>query len=229
VTTSESPRKSSLSVKSLILLYGSVTLLFGGFYFFADLQMARNSTDALVKKALKGIKAPLTVKSLSKWQKTVLLRVEDPSFYKHNGVDWSTPGAGATTMTQSLVKWMYFRKFTPGFAKIKQTLIARFALHPKVSKDKQLGLFLNIAYLGHHKDKAVRGFAQASKLYFKKKFKDLSKREYLALVAMLIAPQRTHILRHKAANAERVKRIQKLLSGKCKPAGWRDVTYEACK
>jgi membrane carboxypeptidase/penicillin-binding protein PbpC len=33
-----------------------------------------------------------------------LLKVEDPNFHQHNGVDLHTPGAGWTTITQALVK-----------------------------------------------------------------------------------------------------------------------------
>jgi len=49
----------------------------------------------------------------------ILLTVQEPGFYKHQGIDLSTPGAGITTLTQAVVKKLYFEKFTPGIAKIK--------------------------------------------------------------------------------------------------------------
>ncbi|HEY8260111.1 MAG TPA: hypothetical protein VIG55_02780, partial [Methylosinus sp.] len=54
-----------------------------------------------------------------------LLKVQDPDFWSHGGVDWSAPLA--TTVAQSVVKRLYFEDFEPGFAKIRQTLIAQFA------------------------------------------------------------------------------------------------------
>ena len=41
---------------------------------------------------------------LSQRQKEILIKVQDPGFYNHNGIDLSTPGAGLTTITQAIVK-----------------------------------------------------------------------------------------------------------------------------
>lgn len=46
----------------------------------------------------------LDISDLSAWQLDALLKIEDPAFYRHKGVDLKTPGAGLTTITQSLVK-----------------------------------------------------------------------------------------------------------------------------
>jgi hypothetical protein len=43
-----------------------------------------------------------------------------------------------TTITQSLVKGLYFRHFRPGIRKIRQSLIARFALDGHMSKQRLL-------------------------------------------------------------------------------------------
>ena len=56
----------------------------------------------------------------------MLLRVDDPRFYHHPGVDMMTPGGGLTTITQGLVKAYFFNGFRPGFLrinKIRQSLI----------------------------------------------------------------------------------------------------------
>ena len=66
---------------------------------------------------------------LSKRQKEILLKVQDPGFYDHSGIDLWTPGAGLTTITQAIVKKLYFNDFKSGIAKIKQSLIARFAVN----------------------------------------------------------------------------------------------------
>lgn len=68
----------------------------------------------------------------------MLLKVQDPKFYHHKGVDTTTPGTGVTTLSQGLVKIFYFDEFSPGIKKIKQTLIARFAFDPLTPKKQFL-------------------------------------------------------------------------------------------
>lgn len=87
-------------------------------------------------------------KDLSKRQKKILIKVQDPGFYKHNGMDLSTPGAGLTTITQAITKKLYFDSFKPGISKIKQSLIARFVVNELISKDDQLSLFVNAMHFG---------------------------------------------------------------------------------
>lgn len=154
----------------------------------------------------------------------MLIAVEDPTFFRHHGVDLETPGAGMTTMTQGLVKLLYFPDgFHPGIAKIRQTLIAQYALDALVSKDEQLLLFLNICYLGNENDQEIHGYANASRIYFSKEFSDISDDEFLSLVAMHIGPNA--LKPGTTANKERVKRIKRYLSGQYKPAGLLDVDY----
>ena len=154
-----------------------------------------------------------------------LLAVEDPGFYQHHGVDLSTPGAGLTTITQAMVKYLYFNGFRPGFMKIEQTLIAWLAVDPLVSKDDQLEAFINTVYLGHVDGAAIRGFPHAAKIYFGKRFNELTDEEYLALVAMLIAPNSFSVRDHGDKNRERVELIKQVLSGEYRPKENRDVYY----
>ncbi|TLU66168.1 glycosyl transferase family 51 [Thalassotalea litorea] len=156
----------------------------------------------------------------------MLLSVEDPSFFDHNGVDLNTPGAGLTTISQALCKKLYFEKFIPGFAKIEQSLIAVFVLDKFFSKEEQLNLFLNTAYLGHVNGKAIYGFEQAANVYFNTTFAQLSDEQYLALVAMVVAPNGFNIKTKPELNEERVKRIQKLLSGEYVPQEVSDIYYQ---
>lgn len=155
-----------------------------------------------------------------------LVKIQDPNFYNHKGFDVSTPGAGLTTITQAMTKYMYFDNFRAGFKKIEQTLIARFVVDANFSKEEQLEIFYNSAYLGHLKGVEVRGFPQASSVYFSKKFSDLSDDEYLSLVAMLVAPKTFSIAKNPEKNSERVDRIKNFLSGKYRPKGVRDIMYD---
>ena len=92
-------------------------------------------------------KIKLQLTDLSKEQISALLTIEDPNFYTHNGFDFQTAGAGVTSITQAMVKYLYFEHFEAGFKKIEQTLIAWLAVNPLVSKDEQLTVFINTAYI----------------------------------------------------------------------------------
>jgi len=170
----------------------------------------------------------LQLEDLTDEQLKILITVEDPKYFTHNGIDFSTAGAGWTTITQGLVKLYYFEHFKPGFAKIKQSLIARFVLNEKASKNDQLKLFINKAYLGHIDGQRIEGFANASEFYFHKRFNQLNRDEYIAIIAMIIAPNDLDPIRHKQANYERSQRIKRLLDGHGKPNGWSDVWLEGC-
>lgn len=182
---------------------------------------AREYTVTTILPAYLHTHYPLAVSDLSPRQLEILLKVEDPIFFTHKGVDFSTPGAGITTITQALVKHLYFEKFTPGFAKLKQTVIARFTLDPLMDKNDQLRLFINTAYLGPN----ARGFSQAAQAFFGKPFAQLNDDEYVALVAMLVAPATFDVKRYPARNRERVERIKRVVSGEYVPRGLFDVFY----
>lgn len=185
---------------------------------------ARHATPVIFERILaedKGVKfSDIPARKIEQ-----LLAVEDPEFYQHKGVDLSTPGAGLTTITQAMVKYLYFDDFRPGFMKIEQTLIAWLAVNPLIGKDEQLTVFINTAYLGHVDGADVRGFPSAAKVYFGKAFDELTDDEYLSLIAMLIAPNGFSIKYHPDKNRERVELIKRVLSGEYRPKANRDVYY----
>jgi membrane carboxypeptidase/penicillin-binding protein len=203
----------------LVLLIGFVA------YEVFAVWRAKQRTPAVLAEAAKG---ELNVADIPPRRIAMLLKVEDPGFYQHHGVDYSTPGASMTSITQSLVKRFYFAHFRKGFPKIEQTLIARFVLDPAMSKDAQLKAYLNFTYFGTQQGRPVIGYADAARTYYDRELSQLSDHEFLSLVAMTMAPNALDPLRHQAANAERVRRIEAMLAGKCQPTGLRDVTYESC-
>ena len=160
-----------------------------------------------------------------------LLKVQDPDFYQHHGVDLGTPGAGYTTITQGLTKALFYNgSFKPGFLrwrKIQQTIIA-MAFNARVSKDRQLRLFVNMAYMGTHNGRRVTGLSQAAQEYFGKDFQNLTDQEYLALVAVIVAPEKYSPAIYPGENENRVARIRRIIAGTCKPASHSDVEYIAC-
>lgn len=204
----------------LLAVMGAL-LLVVAFYYAWQVYEARVFTRQTLIPRLQASNFALRLNDLSPWQLHALLQVEDPGFHRHGGVDFSTPGQGLTTITQGLVKLLYFDKFEPGLAKLRQSLIAAYALDPLVSKDEQLRLFINLIGLGE----GVRGFAAGAKHYFHKDFADLDQDEYLALVAMIVAPQNFSLTRHPQRNQERVARIKRLLAGEYLPKGLCDQYY----
>ena len=196
-------------------------LLIATAYYAGEVHAARRYTRETLLPRLAATSYPLALAELSSRQREILLKVEDPAFYTHGGVDLTTPGAGLTTISQGLVKILYFEKFEPGIAKIRQTLIAAFALDPLLGKDEQLRLFINLVGLGE----GTRGFAEGARHYFAKNFGELDEDQYLALVAMIIAPQNFSLSRHPQRNQERVARIKRLIAGDYQPQGLCDQYY----
>lgn len=184
----------------------------------------------LVSRFERSTPLPLDPAQFGKARLQWLLTVDDPTFYRHDGVDSRTPGAGYTTITQAIVKFMFFEHFRPGllrWRKIKQTIIA-LAFNARVSKEEQLRIFVNDVYLGSQDGHAVRGLSEAAEAYFGKPFARLNDEEYLGLVAMIVAPTKYSLTTHPDQNHERVQRIKRLLAGKCRPTSVEDVEYSSC-
>ncbi|MBN1499804.1 MAG: transglycosylase domain-containing protein [Spirochaetes bacterium] len=190
-------------------------------YYLIEITAAAINTPDLLKKYLSGEIVKIDADDFTGRQIEILLKVQDPGFYHHKGVDFKTPGNGLTTITQAIVKKMYFKNFKPGIAKIRQTLIARFVVHPMVSKKEQLTIFVNTVWF----EKNCVGFQSAAQLYFNKDLPDLSEDEYISLVAMLSSPVGFNIRTNSKSNSERVRRIKLLLEGKYKPKGLMDQYY----
>lgn len=205
-----------------------VFLLFIAIYLTIGTLIARNNTVDIVKEAFDVYGSELILEELTNEQIEILLQVEDPNFNGHNGIDLKTNGAGLTTITQGMVKYLYFDEFKPGIAKLRQSLIAVFALDAKISKDEQLRLFINSMYMGTINDEPINGFAEASHAYFDKEFSQLTEDEYIQLVAMIIGPDFYNPIKNAEALEERVSRINKLLQENCEPADNRDVYYKDC-
>jgi membrane peptidoglycan carboxypeptidase len=209
----------------LLAIPFAILLLLAGYEGVQVLRAKSNTPAALASVAAR----PIRLADLPQARRDMLLAVEDPGYYRHHGVDFATPGAGMTTITQGLVKRLYFPGgFKPGFAKIEQSLIAWAVLDRAVSKDEQLEIFINHASFGSAQGQQINGFDEASRTIYGRALPELSDREYLSLVAMLIGPNELDPRVHPKENARRVDRIEAMLAGKCKPAGLRDVYYQAC-
>ncbi|QEW06622.1 transglycosylase domain-containing protein [Nitrincola iocasae] len=149
---------------------------------------------------------------LSKKRQDILVTIQDPTFFEHSGIEWPSP-ITTTTITQSLVKKLFFKKFTKGFKKIEQTLIARFVVNPNISKEIQLTAFMSTVYLGEKDGIQLFGFEQGARSWFNKSLSELDDDEYLSLLAMLPGPNM--FKPNTVASRERVRRIKQVLNGEC--------------
>ena len=212
---------------SLIILVPLSLILF---YCASVVIKAYLDTPKVVAQAISPERISLRLEDMSDDYRNILLTVEDPNFYSHHGIDLTTPGAGWTTITQGIVKVYFYNGFTPGlfrYRKLEQSLIA-WVFNSRVDKRTQLLIFINSAYFGNYNGREVIGFTDASRVYFNKGFSDLTREEFISLVAMLIGPNEFNVIQQPDKNSERTNRITRLLNGECKPTGHADVYYEAC-
>ncbi len=218
---------------ALFLLAGLLIIIFS--YYGIEIYRSRIYTDKVVLKDLRHgqwrspqkapIKFDIHARDLTDNQRRILLKVQDPNFDGHRGLDLSTPGAGLTTITQAIVKKLYFEEFKPGIAKIRQSLIARFVVNHMISKEDQLTLFINTMYFGKVNDTGVVGIQSAASTYHQKPIGRLTEDQYISLVAMLVMPGTFHLLDHPEWNQQRVLRIKALMDGRYQPKGLMDQFY----
>jgi membrane carboxypeptidase/penicillin-binding protein len=186
-----------------------------GYYTF-EVVRARAETPRIVARAFATHPLELSPDALSAAQLQALLDVADPHFFTHNG--WDFGGGTMTTITQSLVKGLYFEQFKPGIRKIRQSLIARFALDPQLPKTEQLRLFINTIWLGSVDGHPVEGFADGARAFYGKEFAELTFDEYLSLL-MFDRPAELNVHVNPQGNARRVRQIKRLLAGGCRRPG----------
>jgi monofunctional biosynthetic peptidoglycan transglycosylase len=156
-----------------------------------------------------------------------LLRVEDPGFAGHKGVDFSTPGAGMTTLTQSVGKRVGFANFRPGLRKIRLIGYA-MGLERGLTKAQIAALYLDTVGMGRGPGGWMTGFYEASRRIYGRPPALLSEAEFLSLVAVPIAPRMFDLQHPNEALRKRVGRIQRLVHDQCRPSGMRDVWLEGC-
>jgi membrane carboxypeptidase/penicillin-binding protein len=182
---------------------------------------------------------------LSASQAAILLKIEDPTFFEHAGIDLSD-GQGLTTVTSSVardvflyeakldgVKGLFQSMYRAVFECCKKADIGRdlmaLVLDAHLSKEEQFSRYVSGAYMGSHRGEQIIGFSEASQAYLGKPIAQASDKEFTRLVAMVKSPNQFHPARHASALAERVARIEEVVAGRCHPSGWFDTTYAHCK
>lgn len=173
-----------------------------------------------------------------------LIKIEDPTFYEHHGLDISN-GQGLTTITSVVARNVFLgNREVDGIKGVMQSLyqgvfncckridlgrdVMALALNSRSTKQQQLNLFLEDTYFGSINGKGVIGFESAAKTYYGKSLSQLTGREFYGIIAMPLAPNYYHPVKNPEIHAERVKRIEAVVTGKCEADGWLDLTYENC-
>jgi len=210
-----------VTIFTLILLAAAFAYGLKGYMdAISDAENLRNRADDLMAKGRSGM-------GLGERHLKILLAVEDPAFFDHSGVDFSSPGAGLTTITQSVSKRLAFEQFQPGIGKIKQTGYA-IGLEQRLSKEQILALWLDSVEMGKGPGGWMRGFHAASFKIYGRDPSQLQMSEFIRLTAVLIAPASFNLIGRDQKLDDRTRRIQRLVVGDCTPAGFRDVWLEGC-
>jgi monofunctional biosynthetic peptidoglycan transglycosylase len=156
-------------------------------------------SDALYSSSLQRPKDWVPLNEISRYLKGAIISSEDGKFYQHPGYDieelrdaindgvvkQKKKVRGASTITQQLVKNLFFQTDRSLWRKSKE-LILTLWLEEHVSKDKILESYLNIIEYG----KGIYGISAASRHYFNKKPKQLTPRESAFLAMLLPSPVR---------------------------------------
>lgn len=146
-----------------------------------------------------------------------LLAVQDRTFFRHHGLGLLDGPPLHTTLTQSLCKGLYFRRFSPGTLRYRKLALMAFAVgfDLRVPKQAQLRAFVNHAFLGNANGVEVLGFPAAARAYFARDLAQLTDREYLSLVNMLAAPSTYHVILRPEASATRVRDVEPWIKAAC--------------
>lgn len=175
---------------------------------------------------------------------SVLIQIEDPSFYAHSGLDVSN-GQGLTTITSAVARTVFLGNQQLGG--VKGTLqsfyrgvfncckridfgrdVMALVLNSHATKQDQLDIFIRNAYLESQNGRGIIGFEDAALTYYGKELSDLTEDEVYGIVAMLLAPNYYHPVKNPQIHAQRMQRVKAVVSGQCEPKGWLDLTYEHC-
>lgn len=173
-----------------------------------------------------------------------LIKIEDPSFYTHSGLDISN-GQGMTTITSVVAKMVFLGDYQLDGIRGRLQLVYRsvfscckkfdlgrdvmaLVVDRHIAKQDQLDIFIGSAYLGSVDGESIVGFERAATAYYGKDLGELTNDEFYGLIAMLIAPNHYHPFNNPQVHAQRMKRVKAVISGLCLPEGWLDLTYEHC-
>lgn len=161
-------------------------------------------------------------------RRQMLIDVEDPAFLAHVGVDFTTPGAGSSTISQSVARWLGLNGPQHAISWLRQTGYA-LGLEQVLSKPEILAIYLDTVPMGPGPDgEGISGLWPASQAHFGADPSSIGESDFFALLAVMIAPEELPLVDRGPQLEERIERIGRLLSGECTPLGHDDVWFEGC-
>ena len=160
---------------------------------------------------------PVPLSRISPAMQRAAIVAEDARFYEHDGVDWeAVRGAvernlekggvkvGGSTITQQLAKNLYLSPARTPWRKLREIAIAK-RLERRLSKKRILELYLNVVEFGTR----TFGVEAASRRYFGKSARDLSREEAATLAAVIPSPRIYDPVKYPQRVARRAQRILK--------------------
>lgn len=140
---------------------------------------------------------PIEADEIPDTVRRTVIAAEDHDFFSHDGVDFEAVGRallanltagrvvqGGSTLTQQLVKNLYFEDRERSLLRKAREAILAAQLERQLSKEEILARYLNTVYLG---DSAF-GVEAAARSYFRKPAKDLTLSEAALLAQTVPAP-----------------------------------------
>ena len=147
--------------------------------------------------------------------KKAVLAVEDHRYYTHHGIDWISmaravvhdirvmkPEQGGSTITQQLVKNMYYDQNKTFARKAAEAWTALY-VERQLSKEEILELYINTIYFGD----GYYGLKEASLGYFGKEPQELNDSEAVLLAGIPNAPSAYAPSRHADLALQREKQV----------------------
>ncbi len=175
-----------------------------------------------------------------------LIGIEDFRFLDHKGID---PLAilraiiadikagkfvqGGSTLTQQLVKNLYFSNSKSLIRKLKEAILSIY-IESRYEKEEILQAYFNEVEWGVFAGLRVKGIHAASKIYFNKNPRDLNNYEAIILSSMLKGPNLYHPLKNQLKLRGRADHIYKRLKekeliSKYDDSQWNDLKWESLK
>jgi penicillin-binding protein 1B len=152
-----------------------------------------------------------------------LIGTEDTRFLEHSGVDFIALTRaivadvkalsfvqGGSTLTQQLIKNLFFTNEKKIIRKIKEFILAIY-IESRFEKEKILQVYFNEVIWGSLGGVRIKGVASAALLYFDKKLEDINNYEASILSAMLKGPYYYHPLKFTERLKERTNLVYELL------------------
>lgn len=137
-----------------------------------------------------------------------VVSIEDRRFFEHSGVNyWRTAecavqdtltfhaGCGGSTLTQQLARASFLSQQKTLRRKVAEMLIAR-RLEQRLNKQQIFAIYARQINLGQHGSEPVKGFRQASQVYFGKNLNQLDLPQCALLAGMIQRPNFYNPYRH---------------------------------